>query len=228
MNGKPSRATVHRTYGLTTYLTLFIMIEPADRARYWRKVTVPTDQCWEWKASVMQEIGYGQFRLSGRIRKAHQIAYEIFWGPIPPGLLVCHTCDNRKCCNPFHLFTGTHADNSADMVAKNRANRTDQLRGAAHPFAKLNRRQVRAIRQRYVPHKVTRAMLARQYGVSDSVIDSIIQNETYKDIQVENFGGLARRVAARGRAVARENKEQSVGEQPGTGQEKPVVIPQHS
>lgn len=41
-------------------------------------------------------------------------------GPIPMGLSVLHTCDNPKCIKLEHLFLGTEADNTQDMMRKGR------------------------------------------------------------------------------------------------------------
>jgi hypothetical protein len=79
--------------------------------------------CWDWTAAL-NNIGYGMFRFSSKgMRTAHRVSYELFNGPIPAGLAVCHTCDNPICVNPKHLWVGTLKDNAQDMVAKGRNGR---------------------------------------------------------------------------------------------------------
>ena len=62
--------------------------------RFWDKVLIG-ENCWEWQATL-QQTGYGLFRLGGRMRAAHRVAYELHYGVNPGDLFVCHRCDNRK------------------------------------------------------------------------------------------------------------------------------------
>lgn len=76
--------------------------------------------CWEWSGGT-NNIGYGMFtKQSGGMMTAHRAAWEIYKGDIPKGKHVLHTCDNRCCVNPEHLWLGTHTENMQDMHSKGR------------------------------------------------------------------------------------------------------------
>jgi len=121
--------------------------------------------CWEWTAAKLK-CGYGIIATPGRINKlAHRVSYELHCGEIPDGLFVCHTCDNRTCINPSHLFVGTNAENMADMRAKGR-----QRRGVTQRSAKLTEADVIAIR---AADGVLHRDLAQRYGVDKSQISCI-------------------------------------------------------
>lgn len=110
--------------------------------QFWAKIE-RGDGCWTWLASV-SPWGYGRSPFpgrSGRLVMAHRIAWELTNGPIPDGLIVCHHCDNPRCCRPDHMFLGTDKDNAMDAARKGRmgsANRKRTHCKLGHPFDYLS------------------------------------------------------------------------------------------
>jgi hypothetical protein len=103
------------------------VLSPDAQARFWSRIPRTTG-CWEWKAGCFDN-GYGAFKSQGKQYHAHRLVWELTRGKIPSGLLVCHKCDNPRCCNPEHLFLGTVSDNAKDAVAKGRWNPWNRGRG---------------------------------------------------------------------------------------------------
>lgn len=131
------------------------------------------DECWPWTGATNGK-GYGQLTINDRRAYAHRIAWMMEHGTIPDGLCVCHTCDTPACCNPAHLFLGTKAENSADMIAKGRTRH-----GGRHWKTRMTEPDVRAMRAA-VKAGVSIADVARAFGLNYYTAHSIVRGENWR------------------------------------------------
>lgn len=92
------------------------MTEMVDYIREFNSRIIKTKTCWLWNGSMNGQ--YGQFSFKGMSERAHIFSYYVNIGEIPDGLFVCHTCDNKRCVKPSHLFIGTYLENMQDRITK--------------------------------------------------------------------------------------------------------------
>lgn len=137
-------------------------------------------ECWDWLLSVNKSTGYGQVSDGfGKTTTAHRRAWIEVYGPIPEGLNILHSCDNRRCCNPDHLFDGTNQDNQTDKVRKGR-----QARGEKQGASKFTNEQAEWVRKVYQPghFEFGATALSKRFMVSVSQIFRILNRETYTSV----------------------------------------------
>lgn len=136
--------------------------------------TVRDGDCIVWTGYRLPR-GYGTLKFDNQWKYAHRLAWEETNGPIPKGMFVCHSCDNPPCCNPQHLFLGTHADNMADQKAKKRHGY-----GAQNVRAKLTEEQARFIRAQNGPC----CELAERFGVSKVTVRHIQRGYSWHHLEI--------------------------------------------
>ncbi len=137
-------------------------------ARLRAKTVIADSGCWEYTGGL-NGSGYGNIWDSGRTRSAHVVAYELGVGPVPEGLSVLHTCDNRKCVNPTHLFVGTTQDNIDDMISKGR----DGFKGIKNGRALLIEEHVNLIKYFLANTFLSQEAIAAKFNVSRSTVSAI-------------------------------------------------------
>lgn len=147
-----------------------------QQGRFWSN-TKQVGECLEWQGKPRKN-GYGdvKYKINGKWwLYPHRIAYFFHYDDDPGELMVCHTCDNRMCVKPEHLFLGTARDNLQDMADKGRR------KGEKHAGSKLTEADVLYIR-RVARVEKSLAELARQFHVSRGAISSIVHRKSWTHI----------------------------------------------
>lgn len=160
----------------TTRHNLAEIVNERTKERFWTTVDRRgEDECWPWLGYKPNK--YGGFLFKDKCYLAHRVAYWLHYKEDPKDKDVCHDCDNPLCCNPHHLWPGTEADNSKDMVNKGR-----QPRGSGHGRSQLDEQQVRGIIHLLQDTDLTFREIGDIYSVSLWIVASIRSGETWTHI----------------------------------------------
>lgn len=132
----------------------------------------PDDGCWLWEGCVLNS-GYGQIRVGRKMKSAHRVSYELYVGPIPEAMHMCHSCDVKSCVRPSHLFPGTDQENTDDMMAKGRV-----AKGSDAGAAKLTEDEALGI---FHDKRLFR-VIAADYGIHPTTVGFLKNKRTWKHI----------------------------------------------
>lgn len=134
-------------------------------------------ECWLWTGPV-DEKGYGYTGgITQRTERAHRVAWQRVYGPIPKGMFVCHHCDTPSCVRVSHLFLGTAADNTRDASIKGRMSgpRPNRWRPA------LSAEEVRAIRARRLTGE-SMTSIATALGVTRATVSHVLSGRRHGSV----------------------------------------------
>lgn len=190
-------------------------LSSSDIDRFWYNVSITANPnlCWEWTSGSQDKNGYSRMHLTGGKFKGqynvrcNRIAYFIGKKENPNSLVVCHTCDNPKCCNPSHLFLGTPYDNRIDCVKKGRqakgqthgsVTKPEALlfgernghytkpestpRGNNHWKIKVTEAQVKEIIELYLNGGISQQKIADKYKISQANVSYIVMGKGWKHL----------------------------------------------
>lgn len=152
------------------------------RHRFWARVDKRApDECWNWTAAISKN-GYGSFSLNGGRVTSSRMAYALAYMAEPGENMVLHTCDNRRCCNPAHLYLGDVRQNSRDMVERGRSRNGCQI-GSQNGASKLTEAAVSDIKGQIAAGRNNK-QIAADFGVTHQMVSKIRCGHFWKHVEV--------------------------------------------
>ena len=142
---------------------------------FWSRAKRKKNGCWIWP--IKNPNAYGQITRKGIFYGTHCYSWTLTKGFIPKGMCVLHTCDNRRCINPEHLFLGSKGDNNRDAFSKKR-----HYFGTRHWKVKLTPSDVRVIRKRYARGE-SQESISRDYGVGQPHISCVVRKKAWRVLE---------------------------------------------
>lgn len=154
-------------------------------AYFWSNMYKREDGCWVWRCRPTSG-GYGNYQPKRGVNiPTHRLAWMLTHDD-PGNESVLHTCDNRLCCNPAHLFLGTQQENMTDKVAKGR-----QAQGRGHGMSTITDVQIDKVKS-LVGQGYSSPYIRKVTGVSESNIKRIRRGEHWScKLSIESSAGYA-------------------------------------
>ena len=143
-----------------------------------------TNDCWNWNAELNVN-GYGVIRIGKTMILAHRLSFQLFKSNLINGMFVCHSCDNRKCVNPNHLWLGTHQENMNDALEKGRLDNKGENNGRS----KFKKEDIINIINLFKTGTTTHE-LAIKFNTTQTYIIHILIGRVWKSIEIDRPSSL--------------------------------------
>lgn len=132
--------------------------------------------CWNCFSHPLLE-GYPRMKHNKKNISVGKYMYLKYKGVVPKDLCICHTCDNRLCINPDHLWVGTRADNNRDKMEKGRHVGSPGIRNGRAILTEEQVIIIRSMKGQYTAHYI-----AEMFGVKSVTISKLLQGKTWRHI----------------------------------------------
>ncbi len=151
--------------------------ECSTKCRLLNRIIIKNN-CWIWCGAFNPKNGYGLLRDGEKTKLTHRLSYEIFKGKIEKGKYICHSCDNKLCINPDHLWIGSQSENIQDALNKKRWN---PPRGESNGKSLLSEENVIEIRK-LLEQNMKQNQIAEKFNIDQSTVSDIKRKKRWKHL----------------------------------------------